>query len=111
MAKQPWRTHHRYIFSVHQAAWSEVQSKQKEDFISRPRNEANKQYTNPEPESMDKMMFLRKHGFSRGEMNVCARGSGRKPNLSRSQNTVGCLKDGNGICAFPVSEEGHPVIR
>lgn len=108
MAKQPWRTHHRYIFSVHQAAGAQEQSEQKEDFIARPCNEANKQYTNQEPESMEKMMFLRKHGFSRGKMNVGDRGSGKKTVLSRSQNMLGCLKDLNWICSFPVSEEGHP---
>lgn len=108
MAEQPWHTHHRYIFSVHQAAWAQKQSKQKEDIISRPCNEANKQYTNPEPERMEKMMFLRKRGFSGSKMDVGDRGSGKKMVLSRSQNMLGCLKDGNRICSFAVSEEGHP---
>jgi len=38
--------------------------------ISRLCDKANKQYTNPEPESMEKRMVLRKGGFSRGKMNV-----------------------------------------
>lgn len=55
--------------------------KQKEDFLSRPCNRANKQCTNPEPESQEKMMVLRKHGFFRGKMNVCNRGSGKKTDI------------------------------
>lgn len=78
VAKQPWHTQHRHIFSVHQAAWAQEQSKQKEDFISRPCNEANKQYTNSEPDSMENIIFLRKHGFSREKMNVDDRDSERK---------------------------------
>lgn len=94
--------------SVHQAAWSREQSKQKEDFNSRPCKEANKQYTNLEPESMEKMLGLRKHGFSGGKKNACDRGSERKTDLSRAQNMLGCLNGGNWFCSFPVSEEGHP---
>lgn len=106
MAKQPWHTHHRYIFSMHQAAWAQEKSKQKEDFISRPCKEANKQYT--KPESTDTVMDLRKHVFSRGKMNVSDRGSGKKTVLSRSPYMLGCLKDIYWICHFPLSEEGHP---
>lgn len=106
MAKQPWHTHHRYICLVHQAAWAQEKSKQKEDFISRPCKEANKQYTRPEPESTDTMMDLRKYVFSRGKMNVSDRGSGKKRVLSRSPYMLGCLKGIYWIC--PVSESGHP---
>lgn len=93
---------------MHQAAWAQEKSKQREDFIPRPCKEANKQYTKPEPESTDTLMDLRKHVFSRGKMNVSDRGSENKTVLSRSLYVLGCIKDIYWISPFPVPEEGHP---